>query len=187
MKTDNTLFDEGAPVTSDGALQALVAQAEELVGLEHQIRDIEQLLKRLNSRATEIKTKTIPDQMAEIGISEFSLPNGVRLRVEDFVSGSLPKDPEKRALAIGKITDYGGEGIIRNEVTLAFDKAQHNEAVALAQDLRERGFAVTVQSGVHPQTYLAFIRERLASGEELDAEALGVFIGRKTRITGLGK
>ena len=178
---ETSAFDE-APATNNAALNGLLEQAEELISLEAQISDLEQLLKRLGSRATDLKTKTIPDKMAEIGISEFATPAGAKLKVEDFVSGSLPKEPEKRSTAIGLLERWGADGIIRNEITLAFDKSQHNAAMALADDLRKQGFNAEVKSGVHPQTYLAFIRERLASGEEVDAEAMGIFVGRKTKV-----
>lgn len=178
---DNSAFDE-APVTSPDALQGLLEQAEELVELEVQIKDIEQLLKKLSGRANELKTKTIPDKMAEIGLSEFSTPAGNKLKVEDFVSGSLPKEPEKRSAAIKAVESLGGEGIIRNELLLSFDKSQHNEAMALADDLRNKGFDCEVKSGIHPQTYLAFIREALAKGDPVDPEVLGIFQGRKTKV-----
>lgn len=179
---DVSAFDE-APATSESALNGLLEKAEELLGLENQISDIEQLLKQLSSRANELKTQVIPDKMAEIGISEFATPAGAKLKVDDFVSGSLPKEPAKRILAIKRLEELGGEAIIRNEINLSFDKSQHNEAMALADDLRSRGFDAEVKSGVHPQTYLAFIRELLASGKEVDPEAMGVFIGRKTKVT----
>jgi len=172
-------FDE-APASGD--LSGLLAQALELVDLEAQIKDLEQLMKQLAGRANELKTQILPDKMAEVGLSEFKTPKGDRIKIEDFVSGSLPKDVEKRKKAIDLITSMGGEGIIRNELLLSFEKSQHNEAMALADDLRRRGFPAEITSGIHPQTYLAFVRERLRNGEEVDSEALGIFVGRKTKV-----
>lgn len=177
--TDVSAFDEQQPT---GDLSLLLIMAQELVTLEKQIKDLEQLLKQLSGRANELKIKSLPDKMAEVGLSEFKTPQGDRIKVEDFVSGSLPKDPEKRSKAIATIESMGGESIIRNELLLAFEKSQHNEAMALADDLRQRGFAAEVTSGIHPQTYLAFVREHLRNGDEVDAEALGIFVGRKTKV-----
>lgn len=177
--TDVSAFDEQQPT---GDLSLLLIMAQELVTLEKQIKDLEQLLKQLSGRANELKIKSLPDKMAEVGLSEFKTPQGDRIKVEDFVSGSLPKDPEKRSKAIAAIESMGGESIIRNELLLAFEKSQHNEAMALVDDLRQRGFAAEVTSGIHPQTYLAFVREHLRNGDEVDAEALGIFVGRKTKV-----
>lgn len=178
-QTTTELFDEPQPT---GDLSSLLTLAQELVGLEGQIKDIEQLMKTLTGRAHELKTQVLPDKMAEVGLSEFKTPQGDRIKIEDFVSGGLPKDPVKRDKAIATVTAMGGGDIIRNELLLAFEKSQHNEAMALADDLRQKGFDAQVTSGIHPQTYLAFVREHLRNGDEVDAEALGIFVGRKTKV-----
>jgi hypothetical protein len=176
-------FDEP---TSTGDLGSLLVMAKELVAVEREVKDLEALLKQRNGRATELKTQIIPDKMAEVGLSEFKTPEGDRLKVEDFVAGSLPKDPGKRAKAIETLEAMGGAGLIRNELMLTFEKSQHNEALALASELREKGFDVEVSSGVHHGVYCAFVREKLRNGEEVNAEALGIFVGRKTKVE-LGK
>lgn len=184
MSDELSAFDTAPAATGD--LSALLAQAQELVTLERELSELDALVKAKGRRANELKTQILPDKMAEVGLSEFKTPNGDRLKVEDFVSGSLPKDPVKRKAAIQALEDMGAEGIIRNELLLAFEKSQHNEAMALADDLRQKGFNAEITSGVHPQTYLAFVRERLRNGEEVNAEVLGIFVGRKTKVE-LGK
>ena len=174
---------EEEPNTVNPSLKALLTQAEELVDLEYQIKDLEQLLQKLSGRATELKTQIIPDKMAEAGLTEFATPEGNRLKLEDFVSGSLPKEPLKRDVAIKELESWGAESIIKNEVVLTFEKSQHNEAMAIADELLKQGFNCEVKSGVHPQTYLAAIRERNRSGEPVDAEKMGVFLGRRTKVT----
>lgn len=181
MSDDISEFDE-APVASESALAALLEQAEELVSLERQIKEVDDLLTTLTKRANLLKTSVIPDRMAEVGLSEFKTPAGDRVRVEDFVSGSLPKEPEARAAAIKRLEEWGAEDIIKNEIQVFFEKKQHNAAMAIADEIREQGFSCEVKSGVHPQTYLAFMRERLAEGEEVNAQEMGIFIGRKTKV-----
>lgn len=178
--TDTSAFDEPQPT---GDLSSLLNLAQELVDIEGQVKDLEQLLKKLSGRANELKTKTLPDKMAEVGLTEFKTPRGDRIKVEDYVAGSLPKeDPEKRARALAKVIEMGGEGIIENELSLRFERSQHNEAMALADDLRQKGFDVQVTSGIHYQRLLGFVREHLRNGDEVDAEALGIFVGRKTKV-----
>lgn len=181
MDHGTSAFDE-APVTSSSVLNDLLDKAEEMIRLEAQISDLEQLMKQLSGRNNELKTVIIPDKMAEIGITEFAVPSGQRIKVEDFVSGSLPKDPERRNSAIEALEEWGATGALKNEVVLSFEKSQHNEAMAIVDDLRQRGYQCEVTSGIHPQTYLALIRERLAAGETIDPERMGIFIGRKTKV-----
>lgn len=178
-------FDQAADTNleTNPSISGLLEQAEQLISLENQIADLEQLLKALTSKATSLKTQIIPDKMAELGLNSFSTPSGNKLRVEDFVSGSLPKDPWKRDRAIKALEQWGAGGLIRNEISMLFGVRQHNEALDLAENLRGQGFDCEVKHGVHPQTYLSIIRERLAEGQHVDADEMGVFIGRKTKVT----
>lgn len=179
---DISAFDE-APVASQTALDDLLAKANDLLATEGQISELEAVLKSLSSHANDLKTKVIPDKMAEVGLSEFATPDGHKIKVEEFVAGSLPKEIERRADALKALEDWGADGVIKNEINLSFEKSQHNEAMALVDDLRNRGIDCELKSGVHPQTYLAIIRERLASGEPVDLEVMGVFSGRRTKVT----
>jgi hypothetical protein len=181
MPEEIDAFDE-APVASKATLADLLTKAEEFIGLDKQIKELEDLLITLNGRSNELKTKVIPDKMAEIGITEFATPEGKRLRIEKFVAGSLPKEPEKRAAAIKALESWEADDVIKSELNLKFSKQEHNQALALADDLRNQGFAVEVTSGVHPQTYCALIRERLEDGDPVDLEVMGVFVGNKTKI-----
>jgi len=174
-------FDEAPSVSSD-TLKKLLKMANELVKLEKEIEAEEAALKRKTGAANTLKLSMIPDAMAEAGLAEFKLPNGAQVTVSDFVSGSLPKDVLKRQEAIQYLTEIGGNSIIKNEIYASFEKKQHNEAVAAADALREQGFTVEVQASVHPQTLLAFVREKLRGGDPIEAEKLNVFVGRKAKV-----
>jgi hypothetical protein len=179
---DLSAFDEAPQVTNSAALNSLIAKAKEWYQLEKQAADLDELLKTIKGRINELKTKELPEKFKEVGIPSFTTPGGHTISIESFVAGSLPKEPEKRKIALEELKDWGAESIIRNEVLMVFDKKQHNEAMAIVDDLRAKGFTVEVDSGVHPQTYLATMRERLARGEEIDAEKMGVFIGERAKI-----
>lgn len=169
--------------TNNETLNSLIVLAEEAIALENQMADLAELQTRLSSRANELKTKTIPDKMAEIGLSDFSLPSGHNLKVEDFVAGTLPKDPVERAQAIAAIESWGAGDVIRTQITIAFDREEHDEAVYLYRKLSHEGIDAELASSVHPQTYLALIRERLAAGEPVDPDVMNVFVGRKAKLT----
>lgn len=178
--TDTSIFEVNETAGAD--LSSLLTMANELIQLERSIADAETMLKQMSGRANELKLRVIPDAMAELGLNEVVTSTGDRLKVDDFINGSLPKDPLKRMDAIAAIEEMGGSGIIKNEVNLSFEKSQHNEAVSIADELRQKGFHVDLHSGIHPQTYHAFIRERLRNGEHVDVDRLGVFVGRRTKV-----
>lgn len=175
-------FDEVAPV-SESALASLLALATETLELEKEAEAIGELLKAKNSRLNILKTLTIPEAMAEVGLTEFKTPEGNQIKVDDFVAGSLPKDEAKRLKAVALLESIGGEALIKNQLTADFGKSQHNEALELRARLEQEGYEVVIKSDVHAGSLAAFVREKLRAGEECDYETLGLFVGRKAKIT----
>lgn len=164
-------------------LDALRRLARELVKTEKEIEDMNATIAPKVARVNFLKSKLIPDLMSSLEMEDFTFRDGSKIKVVDFISGSLPKDPEKRAEALRLIAEvYEGEGIIKNQISVLFARSQHNEALALAEDLKGKGFDAETKSDIHPMTLQAFVRERLAKGEEIDAPAVGCFIGRVAKI-----
>jgi hypothetical protein len=166
-----------------GALAEIVRSAERAVLLERLVEEMEEDITKLRKELNELKFVRIPDSMAQAGFTHFALKDGSQVKVEDFVQGSLPKDPLTRTLAVSVLEQHGGEALIRNQVVIPFDKKDHNRAINLARELEDRGLTVNVVHDVHAQTLQAFVREKLRAGEQLPWEALGIFVGRRAKIT----
>jgi hypothetical protein len=175
-------FDEPVEAGS-GALAEIVKSATRAVFLEHVIEGLDEELTRARKELNELKFVRIPDAMAQAGLTSFALADGSQVKVEDFVQGSLPKDPLTRTLAVSVLEQHGGEALIRNQVVVPFDRKDHNRAINLARELEDRGLMVNVVHDVHAQTLQAFVREKLRAGEQLPWEALGIFVGRRAKIT----
>jgi hypothetical protein len=168
---------------SPSDLAALQEKISEAHGLEKIIDRMEDDLKAAKLSLHNLKTKIIPDQMTELGLSELA-GDGWRLKIGDLVSGSIPKDPIKRARAIRWLEDHGGGDLIKTNVAVQFGRSGHNEASDLVAGLRERGMEPKVESTVHPQTLQAFARERMKNGEHIDAEVLGLYTTRIAKFEG---
>lgn len=166
------------------AIQALVDQATELVNLENEIACCEQYLKSISGRANMLKTQVIPDKMSELGLMEFRMEDGSRIKVEQYTVGSLPKEPAQKESALQFLEEQGAEGIIKSAVTMEFDKTRHNEALAIADELRSKGFPVDVNSTVNHMTYAAALREMIRNGVAVDQQRMGIFIGRRAKVVG---
>lgn len=180
----NDPFDmqEEAQASSDSAMQRLVAAAKEIIETEQLIAQLEENLSELKSRHNKAKTIDLPDMMAECGLSEFRTDTGFRIAIEDFVSGSLPKEDSKRREAIAWLESNGAENLIKTELSMAFGKSEHNEALSLMEDLRQKGYTVSSKMGVHPMTLISHIKERLKNGDSVPLETLGLFAGRVAKI-----
>lgn len=156
--------------------------AEEAVALEVTTARLDNEIARVRSRLNDLRQVEIPDAMAEVGMSQIKLADGSEISISNYVSGSLPKEPEKKAAAIDILESNGGEALIKNVLSVPFDKKQHNEAVNLLQRLKDEGFAASLESTVHPSTLQAWVRERVREGEPLNYETLGCFVGRIAKI-----
>lgn len=175
--------EEGAAApVAPSSLAGLMHLAEKAVDLERTVKDLEEALKQQKSALNHLTTVELPDAMAAVGLTDFTTDSGAKLSTGDFVAGALPKEPDKRKVALVQLKKEGGEDIIKNVITIQFDKKEHNKALALAADLRDQGYEAEVKSDVHPQTLMKFVRERLKKGEKVAADKLGCFVGRITKI-----
>lgn len=175
------IFDLPQEESSD-AMTELRKLAQETVDTERLVADLEENLSEVKKRLNKLKTVDLPDKMAECGLGALTMDDGTAIKIEEFVSGSLPKDFEKRDAAICWLEDHDAAAIIKTELSIAFEKSQHNEAMSLVNELHERGFDAAAKMGVHPQTLIAHVKERLRKGEEVPLEVLGLYAGRTAKI-----
>lgn len=167
------------------ALASMNEKLAEAIELKEVVDQMEEDLKAAKKQLNHINTSVIPDMMVELGIEEV-VQNGWKVKVDDFVSGSLPKDCERKAKAIAWLEEHEAGDLIKTSVSINFSRSQHNEALDIASKLHEDGYAPNVDSSVHPQTLAAFARERLRSGEPIDTEVLGLYTGRVAKYRKVG-
>lgn len=176
---DKEFFD--APPSKD--LEQVRQLAKQAVGLEQIVEGLEKELKAAKAVLLELRRVKLPDAMAEHGLSEFKLEDGSGVKIKNFVAGTLPKSPVERLFALSLLEEHGGGDLIQNDLTVSFDKKEHNRATALLEELRSAGYAAHIEATVHPQTLAAWCREKVRAGEQLDFDKLGMFVGRDTTIT----
>ena len=174
-------FDEEVPVET-GTLQNIARLGKQQVALEQSIINIEDMLKAKKSELQKLRTVTLPDAMAAARMLNFTLEDGSEIEVKDFVSGGVPKDPIKRDAAFKELEQAGGIGLIKNDINVSFTRNQHNEAVSVAEGLKESGYVVSLKPTVHVQSLYAFVRDKLRNGEKCDYTKLGIYVGRITKL-----
>ena len=181
--TGTSVFDEGQASIGQSDLERIVAAGRKAIGLEDTIAGIEEALKAHKKELHQIRTNTLPELLAAVGMSEFKMDDGTKIKVDEFVSGSLPKDESRRREAIEELEAIGGKGLMKDKLSMDFDKSQHNEALSLVSELKEKGYEPSFISNVHPQTLHSFIREKLKAGEQVNYERLGCYVGRVAKIS----
>jgi len=183
---DFSFEEQGDVAASPDALSKLNAKLAEAIELKTIVDTMEEDLKAAKQQLNNLNTQVIPDMMAELGMEQVT-QRGWQIKVSEFVSGSLPKEADKRDLAISWLTIHDADDLIKTHLAVDFSRSQHNEALSLAAQIEEQGFLPTVESTVHPQTLCAFARERLKNGEALDTEVLGLYTGRVAKFKKLGE
>jgi hypothetical protein len=173
---------DGEASASPDALVQIRKNIQDMIDLEMTISQYEDDLKAAKHSLQILRTGRLPDLMAEIQSDHFN-HGGWDIKLTDFVSGSLPKDPEKRQAALDWLEKNEADGLIKTDVSLAFGRSQFDEATKVAEGLIEEGHAVNVTSGVHAQTLQAFARERIRNGEDIDCEVLGLYTGKVVKAT----
>jgi len=175
-----------AELPSDGLkkLQSLIDEADML---DSMMDDLMEQLSNAQSRYNHIKTRELPDLMAELQTGEWTNEGGTNVKLDNFVSGSLPKEPAALDAAIKWIEENGGESLLKGVMEIPFNKSQHNEALALKDELINKGYPASYSPSIHAQTLMAFVREKLKGGEDVPLQTLGIFSGRVAKITHAGK
>jgi len=162
-------------------LKRISEAVNDLIRTESMIGAKEEELKMLKELRHKTRTAIIPDLMNEAGIESISV-DGHKVSLKSYVSGSLPKDPEKRQRAIEWITEHDGAGLIKSCVISSFGREQRDEAIELHSEITKRGLVVDFDERIHPQTYQAWIRKKLEDGEQVDIDMLGVQVGQVAKI-----
>lgn len=174
------MIDKFEVEVSDESLKQVSELANYQVKLEEKIADAEAALKTLKQEHNKTSQIDIPEALAECGLSEFKLANGMKVTVNPFYSASIPKGGEEEAM--NWLRDNGHEDLIKNTISVNFGRGEDESASKLREALNNEGSSYTDKTGVHSQTLKAFVREQVESGQNLPLDLLGVFIGQKTTI-----
>lgn len=179
----NAVFEAAAAETAATVIDDLKRLAAEMQQAEEEVAAADLALKKAKSRFNELKTKKVPEKLAEAGLKSIETEDGYTVKLAMFTSGSINNAPNGVEDAIGYLSSIGGEQIIKNVVSIPFGRGQDNLAKSLYAELKERHHGEEGlpepdnKLSVHPQTLGGFIREKLESGEKVDVARLGMEIG----------
>jgi hypothetical protein len=191
--------EEAAKASSD-KLDRLKELVKEAGGLQEEIREVVELLKVRIGRFNRIKQYELPEIMKASETGKYETVDGrIKVKLDQYVSGSLPKDEFDKEQAIQYLQEIDGGNLIKATVECDFPKTMHNVAQAvmgvmvdtIKQIQKEMRADVEAAGGtyepedlepilketVHAQSLQAFGRERLKKGKETDFAKLGLATG----------
>lgn len=179
--TDDSFYED-QQVATDDELSEVGRLCEKMAEMEEKVKIQEELLKESKKEYFRIATELLPEAMAAARVSEFSTVDGLKVSVGDTVSGSLPKDIEKRAKALTWLKQNGAEGIIKDSIAIELDKGQLEIAHKIMAEAEGLGAAPILREDVNHMSLKAFAREQFNGGIDVPFEDLGLWHGKMAKI-----
>lgn len=169
-------------IPSDEKLGVLASLCKTLQDIQKQIEVHEEYLKQLNKTAREYADTLIPQAMAEIGMSKFSLSDGTQVQCVPFYNVSINKENEAQAFEWLRNNTYGD--LIKNQVQFNFGPGQDHVADLLMKWGQQQMVNYSAKETVHPQTLKAWGKEQLEKGKALPPELFNLYVGQTTKLKG---
>ena len=183
MSKINFEGDAVANVEQTG-LESVAELLRKQLKLEAKIEDYESLLKTHKEDLRKLSGETIPEKMAELGMTSTTMYDGSKVEVVEDIYVSIPKDPQKSAACYEWLEDNGLGDIIKNSVGISFGKGEGNMAKHLQETIKEMGLIPEVKVSVHPSTLKATVKKLHEEGKlSVPDNTFSLFIGQKTKIT----
>jgi hypothetical protein len=170
-------FDEEK---TTGDLKEVSKLANKQIELQKEVEELEKILDAKKKELDSVQKEDLPNLMFSLGLKSFTLETGESVNVKHEVKASIPK--ANQAEAFSWLAENGGGSLVKNEITTSFKMGEANEADKLMVFLTDEGFRAERKMNVHPQSLVAFIKERLEEGEDVPFDLLGVFTFDKAVI-----
>jgi hypothetical protein len=164
----------------DVRLEKITNLAENMRDLENEITVIQKRLKALTNQHDQISAVELPELMAEINLSSFTLSDGTKINIAPVFKISVTKD--KMESAYQWLVKHQHDGMVKTRVLLptGVDNYVLNQ---IAEYLREKvGCDVQTERVIHPQTLGAWGRECEREGIVIPEELFSIFRSNKTVI-----
>jgi hypothetical protein len=172
------------PGEKDG-MEQLTDLAEELVDLDLEVRRKEEELAAAKKRANFMAAERIPKLIEEFGYvipaEGLKIPTrrGFSIVVKEEVHGGCSK--VNMPALIAWLDANGESGMVKRQLSLAFNREQSDQALELEARLRPEYPMVESKETVNTNTLKAWVRRRLEAGENLP-DVVTFEIVRKAKV-----
>jgi len=172
--------DAGALKVDDDNLTGLAKLAKRAKLLEKELDELESVTKERKDQLRKLLEQTIPEALAELGMSSFKMEDGSAIDVKAFYSASIPA--ARKAEAYEWLREHGYDDIIKNTVSVRFGRGEDELSARLINLLMQEGYPVQQAEKIEPMTLKAWVKEQVERGNEFPSELFGAYIGQKATI-----
>ena len=180
MESDATSDPSKLDTLNSQNLRSMAEVAREIRDKEAEIDNLEKTLKSRKEDLRKQSEEELPSMMAEIGVNSFELDDGSRVTVKDLYGVHI--SIANRDAAYLWLRENGFDDIIKNTLSIVFGRGEDQEADRYMKILESYGLLPEQNTGVHPSTLKAWIKERMEAGDEFPMDLFGAYIGQRAII-----
>ena len=179
--TDDPYADFKAP--SSNLNTVLNQLADELLEAQKELADAEAVVETKKNIVRDIAEKRIPDAVDGVE-GKIDLGNDRTLEIKEEIRASVAGEKLAPAVQWLDENDYGG--IVKRQLIFEFGKDDHEKVKKfkelMAPIIKEHKLVMKDKQAIHPQTLLAWVKERLKEGDNLPVETFGIFRQRTAKV-----
>lgn len=183
-----SLIDEMEADARENASQPVDAtkiedQIERALRIEDEIAALEEEIKAKKKDLKTLMENTLPEFMTELGLSEFGVDSGARVKLSLGGYGSLRYAPDRDA-AIAYLEENGLKGAVTTEISVKFTEEEREAARTLAETLTvSNDKAVSIKRDINPSTLRAYALRRKAEDPHFDPGIIGMTVFTTAALT----
>ena len=163
-----------------GGVASIAEVARAVRNKQDEIELLESKLKQSKKDLLKLTDEELPAAMQELNVAQFTLGDGSKVSLKATYGARISE--ENRASAFEWLRQRNEADIIKNTVSVRFNREQDNEAQAFVEDLLKRKLEPEQKSEVHPGTLRSWVKGRIEEGKELDMNLFGVWVGQRAEI-----
>lgn len=165
----------------DNILASIAQTARDVIQAQDDVVRAEEALKAAKAHLRTLEEEVLPELMKDAGQEKLTTIDGLMIEIKENVRGQPSKENE--AAAFGWLRETGNGGVIKSQIIADLGKAPEEKVQAAVQALVALGIpTVSAKEGVHWQTLGSLVREKLAKGDKVPLDILGVQVWKAASV-----
>lgn len=174
LNLEEALQQEDQPTTDFERVNKI---AKDVVELQQQIADLEAQQKELKKTYNKLTLEILPEAMGPL--TSLELADGTKVECRNEVQASITN--ANKPMAFRWLNENGYGGIVKASLQVAFSDSENaQEFIAEHSDELPEDFEL--KESIHAATLKSFVKERLASGENLPLDIFSIHQFKQAKV-----
>ena len=166
----------------DESLQGIAQLANRLESYEELLLRVAAVAADIQSKRSKISDSLLPEAMVGAGLQSFTMESGKKVNLKSEVYAEFPKNEAKRQVVIKYLVEQGVGALVRTTIELNFGRDEAEFALAARELLDKNQINYGLTETVHPQTFKAWVKERLSLDKPPDKAVITYHEAKTVKI-----